>query len=475
MDLAPDTFAAEHFGAADLGDRRRTRRLVRAAERLARHPGGSLPQAMQSPADLKALYRLANHPRVTHAAVLRPHLEWTRRRMAEHPGVVLLVHDTTELDFTGKTSLHPELGYLGGPKQRGYLCHNSLAADAATGEPLGLANQLLHARPRRDPAETRARRRRRADRESRLWKAGREAVGPVPPGRRWVDVCDRGGDGFEFLAFEHAAGHRYLVRSQSNRRVRVGHGPGGPAAKLHDHLRGLAGRGRRPLDVPAAPPGRGRPAPRAARRTEVAVAWAAVTLPPPAQARGEHGRGPLAAWAVRAWEPGPPPGAEPLEWLLLTNEPVGDLADAWGRVDWYALRWPVAEEYHKAQKTGCAIEGPQFTTAQALRPVIGLLSVVAWFLLRLRYAGRSEGAAARPATAVVPAEYVAVLSRWRHGRERPAWTAREFLWALGRLGGHQNRTGDGAPGWQVLWKGWVKLQVMLQVTPTTGPPGSGQT
>jgi hypothetical protein len=458
MDLAPDAFAAAHFGAADLGDRRRTRRLVRAAAPCARHPGGSLPAAMPSPADLKALYRLANHPRVTHAAVLRPHLAWTRRRMAEHPGVVLLVHDTTELDFTGQRSLHAELGYLGGPKQRGYLCHHSLAADAATGEPLGLAHQLLHARPRRDP-------------ESRLWKRGREAIGPAPPGARWVDVCDRGGDGFEFLAYEHAAGQRYLVRSQSNRRGRVGHGPLGPAAKLHDHRRGLPAQGRRPLSVPAAPPGRGRPAPRPARRTELAVAFAAVTLRPPPPARGEYGRAELPTWAVRVWEPAPPAGVGPLEWLLLTNEPVVDPAGAWERADWYALRWPVAEEYPKAQTTGCAIAGPPFTTAQALRPVIALLSVVAWFLLRLRHAGRAE----RPAAAVAPAAYVAVLSRWRHGAARPAWTAREFLWALGRRGGHQNRKGDGAPGWQVLWKGWAQLQAMLQVTPPTGPPGSGQT
>ena len=38
-------------------------------------------------------------------------------------------------------------------------------------------------------------------------------------------------------------------------------------------------------------------------------------------------------------------------------------------------------------------------------------------------------------------QWVLLLSKWRHKQERPDWTAREFLMALARLGGHQNRKG----------------------------------
>src|SRR5262249_34573642 len=111
----------------------------------------------------------------------------------------------------------------------------------------------------------------------------------------------------------------------------------------------------------------------------------------------------------------PPPGAEAVEWLLLSNEPVTTLQQAWEKGDWDGLRWPTAEEYHKGQKTGCAIEGPQFTTGGALKPMIGLLSVVAWLLMRLRWEGRKAEAEQQPATAVVPSEWVEALSAWRHG------------------------------------------------------------
>jgi len=40
-------------------------------------------------------------------------------------------------------------------------------------------------------------------------------------------------------------------------------------------------------------------------------------------------------------------------------------------------------------------------------------------------------------------------------------TVHDFFYALARLGGHQNRKRDHRPGWLVLWRGWTKLQAML--------------
>src|SRR5262245_23830284 len=128
MDTLLEDFGTRNFGTAPLGDRRRTRRLVRIADRIATHPRGSLPEKMPSPADLRALYRLMNHPRTTHQAVLEPHYQQTRARMAACAEVVLIIHDATELCLTGKRSLHPDLGPLAyGGVARGYVCHNSLA------------------------------------------------------------------------------------------------------------------------------------------------------------------------------------------------------------------------------------------------------------------------------------------------------------------------------------------------------------
>ena len=49
------------------------------------------------------------------------------------------------------------------------------------------------------------------------------------------------------------------------------------------------------------------------------------------------------------------------------------------------------------------------------------------------------------------------LSILRVQSGKPLLTVGEVALALGRLGGHLNRKGDGSPGWLTLWRGWQKL------------------
>jgi hypothetical protein len=192
----------------------------------------------------------------------------------------------------------------------------------------------------------------------------------------------------------------------------------------------------------------------------VAVAFAAVLVWPPHVRRGLYEKRPLPLWVVRVFEVNPPPGVKPLEWILLTNRKVATPADAWERVDWYECRW-IIEEYHKAQKTGCAIEDLQFTSSGALQPMLALLSGVAVALRNQREASRRPDAKERKATELVDARYVAVLSAYRYKEVREGLSIHDFYYAVARLGGHQNRKRDHRPGWLVLWRGWMALQHMV--------------
>lgn len=71
------TFGEAPVGEAALGHQRRTKCLVRIADRIYRHPGGPRPAKRHDPKDYKAMDRLANRPEVTHAAVLEPHRQRT--------------------------------------------------------------------------------------------------------------------------------------------------------------------------------------------------------------------------------------------------------------------------------------------------------------------------------------------------------------------------------------------------------------
>lgn len=453
--MASGCLGEEHFGSAQLGDARRDRRLVDLANQMVRHPGGTLPDKLKAPADLKALYRLMENDAVTHQAVLQPHINRTLEAMRAHQGVVLILHDTTELDYSGLKSLKDDLGQIGNGGGRGYECHNSLAVMAESGEVLGLVNQILFRRPQAAKGETKSASRQRSTRESLLWLQGSQAVPAAPEGRLWVEVADRGADTTEFLDFAERHDKKYLVRSQHSRWAMPGHEDAAEQVKLHDWLRTLPEAGQRIVTVPARG---GQPA----RTTTVGVAWAPVRVLPPRQARGEVRGVPLKVWAVRVWELNPPASvSEPLEWILLTNVPVENLEDALARIDWYTRRW-IVEEYHKAMKTGCGIETLEFRHTDRLQPAIAMVSVLAVLLLMLRDSSRRSDVSQRSARDLFPAIYVTVLSAWRFRRPDHDLTLHEFYFALARLGGHQNRKCDHPPGWLVLWRGWMTLHTMVE-------------
>lgn len=449
------SFGEEHFGGAELGDARRKNRMMSVANKMAKHPGGTLPTKLNNPAELKALYRLMDNSEVTHEAVLQSHIARTVNLMRDYEGVTLNIHDTTELDYSGINSLKDELGQIGNGGGRGYKCHNSLAVAAESGEVFGLTNQILFCRPRVPKGEKKSVQRQRPTRESRLWKKGSKALPAAPDGRLWVDVADRGADTTEFLDFEESQGKKYLVRSQHNRWVLQGHDGETTRVKMHDQLRPLPEAGRRTVKVPA----RGN---QPSRTATVGVAWASFRVLPPRQSRGEECGMPLAIWAVRVWELDPPANAnEPLEWILLTNVPVQSFEDACQRLDWYARRW-IVEEYHKAMKTGCSIEKMEFTSQDRLKPAIAMVSVLAILLLTLRDNSRRSETSQRSARDLIPSEYVTMLSAWRFQSPHRDLTVHEFYYALARLGGHQNRRHDHPPGWLVLWRGWTQLHAMVE-------------
>jgi hypothetical protein len=245
-----------------------------------------------------------------------------------------------------------------------------------------------------------------------------------------------------------------VIRAKTDRKIMVQTPAGRRKAKLKSWARKLPRLGYRTVSVPGA-------GEQPARTALVRVAAGPVEIQAPQHRRGEHGSGSLSGWVVHVREENPPKGVVPLEWILLSNVPTWTLSEANERVDWYCCRW-VIEEFHKAMKTGCGVELPQFTTKKALEVTVGMLSVVATQLLRLRDLSRQADAPTRAATEVVHVQYVQVLSQWRFKRCRSDLSVREFLYALAKLGGHLNRRHDHPPGWLVLWRGWTKLQLLVE-------------
>jgi hypothetical protein len=454
MEALAMTFGQLHFRGLNLGDARRSRRLPELVDAMHKHPGGTLPDKLSEPCELRAFYRMMNARAVTHSAVLATHYRATRDAIAGaavEGATVLILHDATELDYTSRTTLIDHLGQIGQGTNWGYICHNSLAVRADTKATLGLTSQILHHRADAPKKETVKQRRERANRESRLWVKGVEQSGPLPKASgRVVDVSDSLSDTFEYMAHEIGAGRHFVLRAKENRNLVE---PINGENYLLDAVR--TKRSVHALDhaIPAKPG-------RKARTAHLKMSFTEVVLNLPTKRTGEYATEPLTLWAVRVWEPNPPTGEDGLEWILLTNVPVTTPAEARERVDWYECRF-VIEEYHKGMKTGCGIELLQLTTIDGLEPVIGVLSVLATMLLNLRDAARAPDAEDRPASDLVSQDYIDVLVHHYPTRLNGFVSVRAFYRHVARLGGHQNRKCDGFPGWLTLWRGWMKLESLV--------------
>src|SRR5712691_3429619 len=137
--LDPKSWAEQTFGRVQLQDRRRTRRAVQAASKLAENPLGSLPAQMHTWKETQALYRLLDEPDVTFAALMQPHFQQTREQALSSP-VVLLMQDTTDIDLSHRHKISG-VGQIGNERGRGFFVQTVLAVRPQTREVLGCMAQ----------------------------------------------------------------------------------------------------------------------------------------------------------------------------------------------------------------------------------------------------------------------------------------------------------------------------------------------
>ena len=443
-------WAEQQFGTCELGDQRRTKRMVKFATQAAAKPDAATPKQTERWGDCKAAYRLFDQEDVTFDAVIAPHCAVTR---AVGPGTWLVINDTTEINFGYDRDL-PGVGRVGSTAEgRGFYLHTAMIAAADGHELVGLAAQDLYARPLKKVTRVSSARRKKLARETDVWGRVIDRVGPPPAEARFVHVCDRGADNFDVYChlLEQRAG--WVIRAAQL--TRMVHDDQGCERSLEQTLADQEVVGSYELEVRA---NKDQPA----RTALLEVRSARIVIPQPRSgvSRYVRNRGvtEIPMWAVEVREVCPPRGVEPLRWVLLTSEPVRGFADAWRIIEWYEKR-PLIEEYHKCLKTGCRVEARQYQTGDRLAPVIGLLSVLAVRLLHLKTVARQQPE--RPAEEVVPARWLAALPLLLKKRT-PIKTVREFFRGLASLGGFLGRKGDGEPGWQTIWGGLETLLLCLR-------------
>jgi Domain of unknown function (DUF4338)/Transposase DNA-binding len=386
-------WANQEFGACDLGDPRRTRRLVKIVSDQAAQPSGSYSQAAGGNRhDLKGYYRFLNNQREELApeGLLQTHRTRTIRRMKKEK-TVLILQDTTELNFSARPGCK-DLGQLGsnqtGAKSRGLDLHSCLAVGGLSGLPLGVLRLHGYAP---EPAQGKDPSRPIEEKESYRWlQAYQDAadVAQMIPETRVISVADREADMFEL--FDHRRSlpgkkAELLVRAKWDRSLE------GTEEKLFEELAATPLAKRVCLPVPrqreqlSKPSDPGRPG-LPARNAQVEVRFKEVTINPPQTPRLKD-KLPIKLWAIYLVEKNPPAGATAVRWMLLTSIPVVSVKQALKCVQWYCRRWRI-EEWHRVMKSGCKILEHQNHTAGVLQRAIAIDAVIAWRIMLLALLGR---------------------------------------------------------------------------------------
>src|SRR5215470_2451410 len=146
-----DTWAKEELGSVDLGDKRRTTRLIKLCGQLAARPESSINHACGDWTETKAAYRFFQNNNVEVEDILAVHRAKTAERAEQHR-TVLAIQDTSYLVYTNHRCT-TGLGAISVKKGKrvekihshGLVMHSCLAV-TTEGVPLGLLDQQIFAR-----------------------------------------------------------------------------------------------------------------------------------------------------------------------------------------------------------------------------------------------------------------------------------------------------------------------------------------
>jgi hypothetical protein len=438
-----DAWAQKQVGNANLGDPRRTSRLVKLAATIANAPGKKIVNIAQSPADMEGAYRFIRNDHIQASAIADAGFQVTAELATQHH-LLLALEDTTTITYTHK-SIRNELGYSSKKTfKHAMFAHSTLMFAPETKDIVGLIAQHRWIRTVKKEEPNKPYK----DKESYRWESASQQMSTLLGShmQNVISVCDKEADAWEYLYYKLTNQQRFVVRSRHSRCIEDDHN------HLYEYTSGLQSAGKKSIYIPQ----RGGKHPRKARTAIADITFTQVTLKVPQKKEGE----PSTVWYVGCAERDNPDSD--LNWQLLTTEPVRSKEEALKIIEYYEYRWLV-EEYHKVWKSeGTDIEELQLQSRDNMERMVTIMGFVATRLLQLKFANKqSEDMSCEK---VLSPRAWKLLWLKREGTAFPQTTP-NMKWAyenLARLGGWKDTKRTGQASNSVLWQGWFKLQAILE-------------
>jgi hypothetical protein len=462
---------------ARFGDKRLDKRVGKVIEELGAKPTLSIPAATHARAEMEAAYRFFDNDKVSPDKILEPHFSATRERISQCD-FVLLVQDTTELDFTRPGQQVRGAGPMDSEARRGAFFHPLVAFDSV-GLPLGIVWQKHWAREKIETSLTKKERNKKRrqtpieEKESIRWVEGICAARDVAeacPQTTCVCVGDSEADIYELfsepreLSSTKQGKVHLLVRAGQNR-ITTDQCKWLEKARatpcLYECTTNVSAR---TASLPKAKKS-SRTQSRNARVAKLEVRATTVTLKPPP--RPDRKLPEVTVNIVLVEETDPPDGCAPIQWLLVTTLPIDDSNQVEAIVGSYCVRWQI-EIYFRTIKSGCRIEERQFETLDRLMNCIAVYSIIAWRIMYLCRLGR-DCPDMDCEIVFEPSEWKSVYMTLKHA-DPPSTPPHlnDIIRMIALLGGYVRRNST-QPGPQTLWLGLQRVHDLSTAWNVFGP------
>lgn len=388
---------------------------------------------------------------------------------------ILIISDTTDLNWT-HTAVEADLrneGYTSGSDENGIgsslIFHSAIAFNPKDQEVMGIVDQVKIVRDIKEYGKKHARKiRDYEEKESYKWQHVTETCWErlMPVQKSLIFVHDREADIYEYMQYLLDSNLRFIIRAEQDR-------------KLSDDsmlMSEFDGKYFNALGSIWIEQKGGRPA----RTAQLEFRTSTVTIRAPKRLNDVEPF--ISVNILNIKEVGIDAKDKPIEWTLLTSEPLDTNEDIQNVAYYYACRWTI-EEFHKCWKSGgCNVEGLRLEKVSNLERMAIVMAHSAVKIMHVRDSlFKADISRRKPAIIGVKepktvykeksCEGVVPEIGWKllwlkYEKSKPmpkSYPSRRWLMGMiARLAGWWDTGRTGRPGYATLWEGWVLLENMVE-------------
>lgn len=369
---------------------------------------------------------------------------------------VLVIQDTSEINYESQRGRKRGLGTVGNGLDVGLFVHPMLAVDAERGYCLGLLDVQVWRRTkaksknyRRQPIE---------EKESIRWLKGPQRAKAALGQAAMVTVIDdREGDIYE--KWDRLPDRRtHLLTRASRDRAVVGGGTLFAAMEQLPHMHSYQ------LDLPA------RQGKRQARQANLIMRFGRIRIRRPGSCSDPDAQAEIELSAIEVIEQNPPDGEAPVHWRLLTTHAVDTVAQAMTVIGWYRQRWHIEQLFRTVKTQGLGIEESVVEDGDVLEKLVVIALIGATISMQLVLA-RASPHHDQPASHVFDDRQIEVLTALQaklQGKtvkqQNPfapqslAWAA----WSIARLGGWTGYESERSTGPITMSRGLTRFNAITE-------------